>query len=364
VQALERIADRGDHRVHTLTMDGNDDGRMATTRWLERLDDTRKQSEALGGAIVGQLVCGHERLAEPIREILRNPDCPLTFLCADDEPALCSPGCQITVITGAPVQSLRVDGQPYGGVVNTPLATSCRLGNVGSTKSLQDRGKQAHNAFERAAALLRLAGLDARDMVRTWVFLGDILSWYGDFNSVRTEFFRQAGVLDGLVPVSTAVGMRGGCRRDLAIDVWAIRPKSEKVSFQAISSPLQGSARDYGSAFSRAVEVRWPGQRELWVSGTASIGPDGESQFVGDLQRQIHRTLDVVEAILKSRHMDWRHTTRAIAYFRRSADLPAWRQCCKSRGINWESVPTLLAQGTICRDELLFELELDAACGA
>jgi enamine deaminase RidA (YjgF/YER057c/UK114 family) len=364
VQALERIADRGDYRVHMLTLDGHEDGRMAATRWLERLDEARKQSEALGGAIVGQLVCGPEPLAEPVREILHNPDRPLTFLCAEDETAGCSPGCQITVITGAPVQPLRLDGRPYGGVVDTPLATSCRLGNVGSTESLQDRGRRARNAFERAAALLRLAGLDARDMVRTWVFLGDILSWYGDFNSVRTEFFRQAGVLDGLVPASTAVGMRGGCRRDPAIDVWAIRPKSEQVSFEAVSSPLQGSARDYGSAFSRAVEVRWPGQRELWISGTAGIGPDGESQFVGDVQRQIHRTLDVVEAILESRHMDWRHTTRAIAYFRRSADLPAWRQCCQSRGIHGEAVPTLLAQGTICRDELLFELELDAACGA
>lgn len=361
---FKRTLERGDHRVHLLTLNGDEAGAMATTRWLERLDDVRKQSEALGGTIVGQFVCGGEPLAEPVGEILRQPDRPLTFLCADDAAAPFLPGCQITVITDTEVRPLWVDGRLCGGVVDTPLATSCRLGNVGPTESLPDRDRRAHSAFERVVALLRLAGLDACDLVRTWIFVRDILSWYGDFNSVRTEFFRQAGLFDGLIPASTGIGINGRGGQELAIDAWAICPKSKDVSVQPIPSPLQCPARDYGSAFSRAVEVRWPARQELWISGTASIGADGESQFVGDFERQMHRTLDVVEAILKSRHMDWSHTTRAIAFFRRSADLPAWRRCCTSRGIDWQSMPALLMQGTICRDELLFELELDAARGA
>jgi hypothetical protein len=96
----------------------------------------------------------------------------------------------------------------------------------------------------------------------------------------------------------------------------------------------------------------------LMISGTASIAVDGTSLFPGNIAKQIHLTLDVVEAILHSRDMVWGTTKRAIGYFRNIHDLPAFETCCRDRGISPLSL--VPASATVCRPELLFELELDS----
>jgi enamine deaminase RidA (YjgF/YER057c/UK114 family) len=109
------------------------------------------------------------------------------------------------------------------------------------------------------------------------------------------------------------------------------------------------------------VEVACSDHRLLTISGTASISPDGKSMFAGDVVRQIHRTLDVVEAILDSRGMTWQNTTRAVGYFHDIQALPLFDACCRERGI--APLPLTPAHARICRADLLFEMELDAiAC--
>lgn len=80
--------------------------------------------------------------------------------------------------------------------------------------------------------------------------------------------------------------------------------------------------------------------------------------YVGDVEKQIHLTLDVVEAILRSRGMDWKNTVRAVGYFRDIADLPLFEYCCRTRGI--PALPLTPAHTIVCRNDLLFEMELDA----
>jgi len=80
--------------------------------------------------------------------------------------------------------------------------------------------------------------------------------------------------------------------------------------------------------------------------------------FGNDVVKQIHRTLDVVGAILQSRKMSWDNIIRAIAYFRDIEALPVFEACCRERGI--PQLPILPVHSTICRDDLLFEIEVDA----
>jgi enamine deaminase RidA (YjgF/YER057c/UK114 family) len=96
----------------------------------------------------------------------------------------------------------------------------------------------------------------------------------------------------------------------------------------------------------------------LIISGTASIAAGGESMFTDDVAKQIHLTLDVVEAILRSREMNWSNTVRAVGYFRDMDALPVFQACCRERGI--PPLPMVPAHATVCRDDLLFEIELDA----
>ena len=187
-----------------------------------------------------------------------------------------------------------------------------------------------------------------------------MLEWYEEFNAARTNFFNSRKVFDGLLPASTGIGARNGEGKALVAGALAIRPRTDRVHIKEIESPLQCSATEYRSSFSRAVEVELRSCRLLIISGTASIAPNGESLFADNVVKQIDRTLDVVEALLQSRGMNWGDTKRGVAYFRDLEAFSAFEACCRKRNI--PRLPVLRVQLTICRDDLLFEIELDAAC--
>jgi len=66
----------------------------------------------------------------------------------------------------------------------------------------------------------------------------------------------------------------------------------------------------------------------------------------------------VVEAILKSKGMDFNNLTRSIAYFKnlnQSSALDKWLLKNKV-----DPFPTVITQSDVCRDDLLFEIEADA----
>ena len=165
-------------------------------------------------------------------------------------------------------------------------------------------------------------------------------------------------MFSGLVPASTGIGSRNARGAALAARAFAVKPKSELVKICEVESPLQCSARDYKSSFSRAVELAHPNFRHLIVSGTAGIEYGGRTAFVGDLNRQINLSLDVVEAILKSRGMDWGDTLRAVAYIKDFSCAGEFRKIQKLRGL--EDLPCVSIQADVCRGDLLFEMELDA----
>ena len=56
--------------------------------------------------------------------------------------------------------------------------------------------------------------------------------------------------------------------------------------------------------------------------------------------------------------MEWTDTVRGIGYFKHMSDAPLLDAWCASHGLaGW---PVIAAKNDICRDDLLFELELDA----
>jgi enamine deaminase RidA (YjgF/YER057c/UK114 family) len=143
---------------------------------------------------------------------------------------------------------------------------------------------------------------------------------------------------------------------------WAIQAVDEAVyPATEILSPLQGPAASYGSAFSRAVEIALPAGRRLLVSGTASIEQSGATMWVDDVGRQIELTMEVVEALLGSRGMGFRDTCRAALYFKRRDFAQAFADWCARHDL--ASLTGLPIHCDICRDDLLFEIELDAVTG-
>jgi enamine deaminase RidA (YjgF/YER057c/UK114 family) len=104
--------------------------------------------------------------------------------------------------------------------------------------------------------------------------------------------------------------------------------------------------------------MRSPERERLFISGTASIAQSGASTWPGNAARQIDHTMWVIEALLESRGMTFSDVDRASAYFKNGADLGLFVVWLREHAI--EGLPYIPMQCDVCRDDLLFELEVDA----
>jgi enamine deaminase RidA (YjgF/YER057c/UK114 family) len=330
---------------------------------LGRLAAVLRAQEAL---IVRQEVFGtlkaHREVLQGMQKLLGEVNWPVTFV----EGASCTAeplaGLHVLAVAGTPVETIYWQGRPVGRAFRDRWVRHVLLGDVRPTDTDLARPAQARRGFEHLESALGAAGLGFAQVARTWLFLDDILSWYGPLNTVRTEFFRERGVFDRLVPASTGVSGRNLAGAAMVAGAWAAEPLNGAFTMREVKSPRQCAATNYGSSFSRAVELGTPELRRLLISGTASIAPDGQSVCPDDMEAQIDLTMDVVRAILVSRGMDFTDGSRVTAYFKRASDarfFDAWR--AKMGLANW---PVLYTVADICREELLFELEMDALASA
>lgn len=283
---------------------------------------------------------------------------PVTLVGTGPGPGTGIAGIQIHAVAGAPVGTVFLDAKPVARVYEDKFAKYCVVGNVLPSKPGAPRKAQALDAFKTLERALAGAGMAMPDIVRTWFYIDDILSWYGGFNAVRSEFFKKRHMAGRSAPASTGVEGENPARAALVVSALAVRPKARGAAVRALPSPLQGPAPAYGSLFSRAAEISTPAYRSLFISGTASIEAGGKTIHAGDTDAQIAFTMKVVEALLSSRGMDRSDVTRAIAYFRNAGDIPAYERYCERAGS--PALRPLMLQSVICRDDLLFEIEADA----
>jgi enamine deaminase RidA (YjgF/YER057c/UK114 family) len=314
------------------------------------------------GPMVAQLVFGGCGFHEAALARMEGADWPMIWVQGDVCPGTHVAGAQAFALEGRSLRRVALSGRVVGTFWSDEDADYCLLAGILPTDLTAGRGAQTHSNFEQIEAALGEVGMDFSHVVRTWFYLDELLDWYDEFNVVRTAFFESRGVFDRLIPASTGIGGRNPAGAALTSGALAIRPRHDGVRIQEVGSPLQNPATEYRSSFSRAVEVGFPGHRMLTISGTASIAPDGKTVHQDDVIKQIHLTLDVVEGILKSRGMDWQDTTRAVAYFHDIGELPRFDAICRERGI--PPLPLAPAHATVCRADLLFEMELDAATSA
>jgi len=123
---------------------------------------------------------------------------------------------------------------------------------------------QDHHAVHRVNRIQRINELPNRvdrDTLRTWFYLDDSLDWYGDFNRWRDELFRREKVFEKRVPASTGIGAANAEGSAILAGLLAVTFKDSQASARTVPSPLQCSALDYGSSFSRALELDCSGRR-------------------------------------------------------------------------------------------------------
>lgn len=223
---------------------------------------------------------------------------------------------------------------------------------------------QAGVWFDGIEAILASGGYSFTDVARTWFWLDRVLDWYVGFNHARNAFFRKVFGTGGAVPRkaflpgSTAVGAANPSGLALTADVLCVRSRGHAAAFEEAVSPQQCPATDYRSAFSRAVEIPGSAGRWLTVSGTASIGPDGQTWHHGNADAQVERAMAVVEALLRERRCNWGSVWRGVAYLSHPAvgdALDRWLATHRPG-----TMPLTRAVCEVCRNALCFEIEVDA----
>lgn len=270
-------------------------------------------------------------------------------------------GAHLTAVSGVQPAYFS-DGRGAKGAVYEDSDNSyCRVFGVTADDNVEEASRHTVSNINNLEGMLRKCGFAFSDVARTWFYNDDILSWYPEFNKGRTSAYGQMKVFDGLLPASTGIGAPNHFGRKCVSGAFAVRskkglePGSQEFVSQ-LSSPLQGGATEYGSSFSRAVEIVSPKSRRVMISGTASISADGKTAHADDISKQVKLTLDVIEGILKSRSMGFEDTVNAVVYCLEPEYFGYFQAWNKKLNISY-----CPAHSIVCREDLMFEIELEAA---
>jgi enamine deaminase RidA (YjgF/YER057c/UK114 family) len=343
--------------LHLTLTPGENESPVALVR---RLAEVLARWDA---TIVRQMVFGstpaHRVTLEALKQAFDDPAPPLTWIEGTSYSQHPLAGMQVHAVAGAKIQTVEGDHGAVARVWDNTDATHCVVSGGGPGRTTASPAAQARETFENLQETLGHAGMTMKDVARTWFYLDNILSWYGNFNCVRNDFFARSELRAGSVPASTGVGGRNPAGSALTVAAWAARSHEDTVKIaQVVPSPRQGPAPAYGSAFSRAVEIHSGSFRQLLVSGTASIAPDGTTAHAGDVRAQIELTMQVVGDLLASRQMSFADVSRATAYFKSPAAVAVFTEWLARRGLT--TLPAICTCCEICRGDLVFEIELDA----
>jgi len=140
--------------------------------------------------------------------------------------------------------------------------------------------------------------------------------------------------------------------------------KAESIQKKAISAgEVLNEAYHYGhpSSFSRGIRLDLGGVAVLLISGTASVGPEGQTLHAGDLRAQTRRTFDNIAALLESEGATWRDVVRTTCYLRdMERDYAAFNEertaFYSAQGLDPLPASTGV-QAILCRADLLVEIE-------
>ena len=115
------------------------------------------------------------------------------------------------------------------------------------------------------------------------------------------------------------------------------------------------------SSFSRGLRLDFGAVTVLVISGTASVGPDGETLHAGDFRAQTRRTFSNIERLLAAEGATWKDVVRTTCYLRDiERDYAAFNEertaFYKEQGLDPLPASTGI-EARLCRPDLLVEME-------
>ena len=138
----------------------------------------------------------------------------------------------------------------------------------------------------------------------------------------------------------------------------------EKIMKKAIQVPkVMCEAYDYKkpAAFSRGMEAMLGNDKLIFVSGTASVGPDGRTKHKGNFRAQAKLMFKNVTDVLSAANATWNDVVKATIYLRDiDRDYEEFNEvrCDFFDSIGLDPYPaSVCVEARLCRNELLVEME-------
>jgi enamine deaminase RidA (YjgF/YER057c/UK114 family) len=135
----------------------------------------------------------------------------------------------------------------------------------------------------------------------------------------------------------------------------------EKRQVRAPQALNEAYDYDRPSAFSRGMRLNFGNVAVLLISGTASVGANGETLHPGDFRAQTRRTFANITALLESEGASWRDIVRTTCYLRDiERDYAEFNEERSAfyRAQELDPLPASTGiQAILCRSDLLVEIE-------
>lgn len=217
--------------------------------------------------------------------------------------------------------------------------------------------EQTRGIFEQYDAFLRGRNLTIADNVlRTWFFVQDVDANYSGLVAARREFFAKHGLTpDTHFIASTGIG--GTCTNvaaKVAMDAYAVSGlRPGQVEYLEALDHLSPT-HVYGVTFERATSVAYRDRRHVIISGTASIDSQGNILHPGNVSRQLDRTIENIEALLKQADATLEDLCLLIAYVRDPSDH---KVACQQIRERFGDAPLEVVVAPVCRPGWLVEVE-------
>jgi len=208
---------------------------------------------------------------------------------------------------------------------------------------------------------LRNNGLKTTDIVRTWVYLKDIVTNYAAFNSARNDFYQQEGITSpenaDYLPAST--GIEGISSEDslITVDLICYDKRKKLPHLKRVHNRLQneadGSHYLFKPSFSRGMLLNFNDHCEFQISGTASIDEAGKTVYTDDSYNQIKKSIVVIKTMLEDNGLSYNDICQSTYFFKKQPDHQLLAEILGELNINMSA--TALTVTNVCRDDLLFE---------
>jgi len=248
------------------------------------------------------------------------------------------------------------DGMAYhehNGYMHFYTSLNCGLTN----KKFGNSYEQTLVLLEEYEDKLEVRGCTiSRDCIRTWFFVRDVDLNYQGVVEARKENFIKKGMTDGTHYIAST-GIEGNVSDPnvkVLMNAYAIKGLDKGQLNFLYAKEYMNSTNEYGVTFERGVKIDFGDRRKVYISGTASIDNKGEIMFPGEIAKQVVRTWENVDALLKEADCSMNDIIQIIVYLRDYADYPCVKKLYDQK---FPEVPTIIVLASICRTGWLVEME-------